>query len=270
MRREGLIEILVKEDIMKEKRKIVKINEELCDGCGQCVPSCAEGALQIIGGKVKLVAEKYCDGLGACLKECPRGAISIIEKEAEKFDEKAVEEYLEKKKRDEKDVESALPCGCPSSRVQVFHPYQSKSNYQMTPIGTTSGPSHWPIQIRLIPENAAFLKGAHLLVAADCTPVAYPDFHQNFMKDKVVLLGCPKFDNQQEYVKKFADIFKESDIKSVTVLDMEVPCCSTLPVVVKKGMEVAGKRIPIEEVVISIKGNILKKVYVHCRKIYST
>lgn len=257
--KKGLVETLVKEDAMKGKRKILEINEELCDGCGQCVPACAEGALQVIDGKVKLVAEKYCDGLGACLKDCPKGAISIIEREAEEFDERAVEEYLEEKKRAEKDVETTLFCGCPSSQVQVFQPYQSKSNYRMTSTSTTSELSHWPIQIRLVPANAAFLKGAHLLVAADCTPVAYPDFHQIFLKDKVVLLGCPKFDDQQAYVKKFTDIFRESDIKSVTVLDMEVPCCSALPVIVQKGMEFAEKRIPIEEVVISIKGNILRK-----------
>lgn len=242
---------------MKGKRKIVEINEELCDGCGQCVPACAEGAIQIINGKVKLVEEKFCDGLGACLNDCPKGALSIIEREAEKFDEKAVEKYLEEKRRDGKDVDTALLCGCPSSQVQVFQHYQSKSDYRIASKSTTSELSHWPIKIRLVPATASFLKGVHLLIAADCTPVTYPDFHQSFLKDKIVLLGCPKFDDQQAYVEKFADIFRESDIKSVTVVDMEVPCCSALLAIVQKGMEIAGKGIPIKEVVISIKGEIL-------------
>jgi len=244
---------------MKVKRNIIEINEELCDGCGQCVPACAEGALQIVDGKVKLVSEIYCDGLGACLKDCPNGAIKIIEREAAEFDEKAVEAYLEEKKRSEKVTDISMPCGCPSSQVKVFQPSCYETKHQGTRASTSSALSHWPVQIRLVPPTAPFLKGADILVAADCTPIAYPDFHQKFLKGRVVLIGCPKFDNPQEYIKKFADIFRESDIRSVTVLDMEVPCCSALPAIVNKGMELAGKRIPMDEVVISTQGHILRE-----------
>jgi NAD-dependent dihydropyrimidine dehydrogenase PreA subunit len=244
---------------MKVKRKIIEINEELCDGCGQCVPACAEGALQIVDGTVKLVSEVYCDGLGACLKDCPNGAIEIIEREAEEFDEKAVEAYLEEKKHSEKVTDVSLPCGCPSNQVKVFQPSCHESKHQGTHASTSSALSHWPVQIRLVPPTAPFLNGADILVAADCTPIAYPDFHQEFLKGRVVLIGCPKFDNPQEYIKKFADIFRESDIRSVTVLDMEVPCCSALPAIVNKGMQISGKRIPIEEVVISTQGHILRE-----------
>ena len=244
---------------MKVKRKIIEINEELCDGCGECVPACAEGALQIVDGKAKLVSEIYCDGLGACLKDCPNGAIRIIEREAEEFDEKAVEAYLEEKKRSEKVAEISLPCGCPSNQVKVFQPSFHESKKPGMQVSSSSALSHWPVQIRLVPPKASFLKGADILVAADCTPIAYPDFHQEFLKGRVVLIGCPKFDNPEEYVKKFADIFKEADIRSVTVLDMEVPCCSALPAIVNKGMQIAGKGIPIEEVVISTQGDILRK-----------
>jgi ferredoxin len=249
----------IKEEAMKVKRKIIEINEDQCDGCGQCVPACAEGALQVIDGKVRLVSEMYCDGLGACLKDCPNGAISIIERESDEFDEKAVEEYLEQKKHVEKMAESVLPCGCPSSVVQVFQPSYHEGKEQVSQGSTSSALSHWPVQVRLVASTAPFLNGADVLVAADCTPIAYPGFHQEFLKGRVVMIGCPKFDDAQEYVKKFTDIFRESDIKSVTVLDMEVPCCSALPVIVEKGMQNAGKNIPLEEVVISTQGYILRR-----------
>ena len=238
---------------------LLKIDQSKCDGCGQCVSACAEGALQVVGGKVKLVSEVYCDGLGACLKDCPNGAIKIVEREAEEFDEKAVETYLEEKKRSEEVAEISLPCGCPSSQVKVIQASQHESEHKGTRASTSSALSHWPVQIRLVPPTAPFLYGADILVAADCTPIAYPDFHREFLKGRVVLIGCPKFDNPHEYVKKFAEIFKESDIRSIKVLDMEVPCCSALPAIVKKGMELAGKRIPIGEVIISTQGLILKE-----------
>ncbi|MBW2609829.1 MAG: 4Fe-4S binding protein [Deltaproteobacteria bacterium] len=244
---------------MKVKRKIIKINEELCDGCGQCVPSCAEGAIQIVDGKAKLVSEVYCDGLGACLGECPTGALEIAEREADEFDEEAVEEYLSSKKKEEAPKVETLPCGCPSTQIQEFVPASScqAANEPVSQTSHVSALAHWPVQIRLVPPRAPFLKGADLLVAADCTPVAYPNFHQDFLKGKAVLVGCPKFDDVEEYIRKFADIFKTADIKSVTVLVMEVPCCSGLPIIVEKGMERAGVNIPIEQVVISARGEIL-------------
>ncbi len=235
-------------------RKIIEIDEERCDGCGQCVPGCAEGALQIVDGKARVLADKYCDGLGACIGECPNDALRIIEREAEEFDEVAVEEYLTERKKEEP---ATLPCGCPSTQIQSFLPQNVGES--APPVGEiTSTLSHWPVQIRLVPANAPFLKGADLLVAADCVPVAFPSFHRDLLKGKVVMLGCPKFDAVDEYVQKFADIFRTAGIRSVTLAVMEVPCCSGLPMIVKKGMDAAGKQISIKEIVISPKGKILE------------
>ena len=246
---------------MKVKRKIVKIDEELCDGCGQCVPSCAEGAIELVDGRARIVAEKYCDGLGACLGECPKGALTIVERDADDFDEAAVEKHLASIKMEEPVQGGTMACGCPSTLIQSFGPMASCEGANRATIqdGPGSALSHWPIQIRLVPPTAPFLKGAHLLVAADCTAVACPHFHEDFLKGKAVMMGCPKFDDAQAYIDKFSEIFKAADIKSVTVLDMEVPCCSALPMIVRRGMEAAGKKIPTEEIVITPKGAILKR-----------
>ena len=246
---------------MKVTRKIVEIDEELCDGCGLCVPGCAEGAIEIIDGKAKLVADKYCDGLGACLGECPNDALRIIERESEAFDEEAVHEFLKSKEKSEKAAETPLPCGCPSAQVQSFMSQlagQDKSE-TVPQASTASALSHWPVQIALVPPTAPFLKGADLLVAADCVPFAYPNFHQDFLKGKVVMVGCPKFDEVQAYIKKFAEIFASADIKSITVVAIEVPCCQGLPMIVKKGMTLAGKKVPMEQVIISTRGEVLRK-----------
>lgn len=245
---------------MKVIRKIVEIDEERCDGCGLCVPACAEGAIQVVDGKARLLSDRYCDGLGACLGECPNEALRIIEREAEEFDEEAVEEHLEAEA--EAGVEEGvMACGCPSSQVQSFVP---SARGQGSPGSAPqeraeSALSHWPVQIRLVPPTAPFLRGADLLVVADCTPVAYPNFHQDFLAGKVVMVGCPKFDEPQPYVEKFGEIFKVADIQSVTVAVMEVPCCQGLPAIVKKGMEAAGKKVPMEVVVVSTRGEILKR-----------
>ncbi len=246
---------------MKTMRKIVEINEELCNGCGECVPSCAEGALKVIDGKARLVSEIYCDGLGACLGGCPQGAIKITEREAAEFDEAAVHQYLkEKETTGKKETAPQFHGGCPSGRLQMFgNSPCEQANSPVAQASSTSELTHWPVQIRLVPPTAPFLKGANLLVAADCTPVAYPDFHAEFLKDKVIMLGCPKFDDADAYIRKFADIFSAADIKSVTVLIMEVPCCSKLPVIVQRGMAVAGKHIPVEEIVISTRGYVIQK-----------
>lgn len=244
---------------MKVKRKIIEIDEERCDGCGQCVPACAEGAIQVVEGKARLVAEKYCDGLGACLGECPNDALRIIERKAEDFDEQTVEEHLKSKGQAQSPAESAMACGCPSAQIQNFIPPRSCQEFNQPVFISTAGSalSHWPVQIRLVPPTAPFLKGADLLVAADCTPVAYPHFHQNFLRGKVVMVGCPKFDEVQAYVQKFADIFRTADIKSITLVVMEVPCCQGLPMIVKKGMEMAKKKIPLAQVVISTRGEVM-------------
>jgi len=246
---------------MKVKRKIVQIDEEKCDGCGGCVPSCAEGALQIVDGKARLMAEKYCDGLGACLGECPNDALRVIERAAEDFDEEAVEEHMKSMSPPKSPELQPMACGCPSSQIQSFSPAKScqEANLPISSGSAQSSLSHWPVQIKLVPPTAPFLKGADLLVAADCTPVAYPNFHRDFLNGKVVMVGCPKFDEVQTYIHKFADIFNTAGIKSVEVVTMEVPCCQGLPVIVKKGLELAGKKIPISQVIISTRGEVLKR-----------
>jgi len=241
------------------KRKIIQIDEDKCDGCGQCVPSCAEGAIRIVDGKARLVAEKYCDGLGACLGECPKDALHVVEREADDFDEKAVEEHL--KKSVPSRVLSVMPCGCPSSQMQsIATPVACEdANKPASRSGGASALSHWPVQIKLVPANAPFLKGADLLVAADCTPFAYPDIHRDFIRGKVLMVGCPKFDDAEAYIRKFTDVFKVSGVKSVTVLTMEVPCCQGLPVIVKRAMAAANADIPMSHVVVGVRGEIVRR-----------
>jgi Pyruvate/2-oxoacid:ferredoxin oxidoreductase delta subunit len=245
---------------MKVLRKIIEIDEERCDGCGQCVPECAEGALQIVDGKAKVVADKYCDGLGACIGECPNDALTIVEKEAEEFDEEAVEVYLSKKEKQTVEAPGVMACGCPSTQIQAFAPSScQEANQPASMEGAASELTHWPVQIRLVPPHAPFLKNADLLVTADCTPLAFPDIHHRFIKGKTVLMGCPKFDDVQDYIDRFSEIFKTAGIKSITALIMEVPCCSGLPVIIQKAMQAAGKEIPLETVVISTRGKIVKQ-----------
>jgi hypothetical protein len=230
-----------------------------------CAISCAEGAIVIEEGKARLIKESYCDGLGACLSGCPRGAVRVIERHADEFDPEAVEEHLEQQRlAQQKQVEHkefAAACACPSARIETFvkGPLSQMDQAPKVLDESQSELSHWPIQIRLVPPGAPFLKGPDLLVVSDCAPVAYPNFHRKFVKGKTVLLGCPKFDNAQEYVKKFAEIFRAADIRSVTIVDMEVPCCSAMPAIVQKGLQEAGKSITIEEVVISVRGEILRR-----------
>ncbi|MFH1480547.1 MAG: 4Fe-4S dicluster domain-containing protein [Pseudomonadota bacterium] len=246
---------------MKHKRKIIEINDERCDGCGLCITSCAEGALKIVDGKARLVSEVYCDGLGACLGECPNDALHVVERDAEDFDERAVEDYLNEKSKEEEPPQATMACGCPSSQIRMFIPSSScqEANKPAFHESAESALTHWPVQIRLVPPTAPFLKNADLLVVADCAPLAYPHFHRDFLKGKVVMMGCPKFDEVNPYIQKFADIFKTAKIKSVTVAVMEVPCCQGLPVILEKGMEMAGKKVPIEKVVISARGEILNR-----------
>ncbi|MCE5212697.1 MAG: 4Fe-4S binding protein [Deltaproteobacteria bacterium] len=238
-------------------RKIIEIDEDLCNGCGNCVTGCAEGALQIIDGKAKVISETFCDGLGACIGECPTGALRIVEREAPSFDEEAVKKHLTKKEAE------SLPCGCPSAHIQIFDKptacEAANKPKHLDSVQEESALTHWPIQIKLIPASAPFLKGADLLVLADCTAVAFPTLHRDLMKGKVVMMGCPKFDDVHEYVEKFDDIFKTAGIKSVTTVVMEVPCCSGMPVIVKKGMEAANKNIPLKEIVLSLRGKIIKQ-----------
>jgi len=246
---------------MNANRKIICIDEEKCDGCGLCVPSCAEGAIRIVDGKARLVSERYCDGLGACLGECPQGALEIVERSAESFDEVAVMEHLKREKDTESTSPEPLACGCPGTHLQTFLKTVSceEANRPVSAGPGSSSLGHWPVQIRLVPPTAPFLRGASLLVAADCVSVAYPDFHRDFLKGRVVLIGCPKFDDPGPYVEKFARIFAANDIRDVTVAVMEVPCCQGLPAIVRRGMELAGKNVPLRRVVISTEGKILNE-----------
>ncbi len=247
---------------MKVMRKIIEIDEERCNGCGNCVVACAEGAIQIVDGKAKVIADKYCDGLGACIGDCPEDALKIIEREADDFDEAAVEELLKKQAQEKKQAQP-VPGGCPSAAMKTFptagaaDPCGCANNPAIQPSGGKSALGHWPVQIRLVPPGAPFLRDADLLIAADCVPVAYPSFHEDFLKGKAVMIGCPKFDNAEEYVEKLSQVFKVSGIKSITSVVMEVPCCSALPVIVKKAFEKADVEIPFEEVVVSARGEIL-------------
>jgi ferredoxin len=246
---------------MKILRNIIEIDEDLCTGCGECVTGCAEGALEIIDGKATLVSEVYCDGLGACIGECPTGALKISQREAEDFDEDAVEERLKASTKGEVTQPNVMACGCPSSQIQTFTPSAScdEANRPASHETAQSSLSHWPVQLRLVPPTAPFLRNADLLVAADCTGFAFPELHRELLKGRVLLIGCPKFDDTRVFVEKFGEIFTASSIKSVTVAVMEVPCCSGLPEIVKMGMKSAGKQIPMEKVVISNRGKILRR-----------
>ena len=245
---------------MKILRKIIEINEDLCDGCGVCVPACEEGAIQVIDGKARVVAEKYCDGLGACLGECPQGAITIVERVAEDFDPEAVEEYLQNRE-DAEITGETLACGCPSTQMQTFATTAAcqTANQPQSQATVHSNLGHWPVQIKLIPPHAPFLQHADLLILADCAAAAYAGLHQELLQDRVVMMGCPKFDDVPEYVEKFTEIFKKNDVNSITAVIMEVPCCSGLPMIVKNGLEAAGKSLPIKKIVIGTSGRLLKE-----------
>lgn len=239
---------------MTTRRKIVEIDQKKCNGCGLCITSCAEGAIELLKGKAVLVKDSYCDGLGACLDRCPQGAIRIIEREAEAFDREEAEMNLAHMR-----VEGpAIPSGCPSTLMEVFN--TPGATYIPVSDGKeTSALTHWPVQIRLVSASAPFLGSADLLVAADCVPVAFPGFHSRLLDGKKILMGCPKFDDTGEYVDKFAQIFDVAGIRSVTVAVMEVPCCSRLPMIVKQAMSRSGRDIPVEVVVIGTRGEITKR-----------
>jgi len=241
---------------MKIQRKIIKIDEELCNGCGQCVPDCAEGSLQIIDGKARLVADKLCDGLGACLGSCPTGALQIIEREAEEFDEEAVEHFLAAKANKPQPPPPSLGGGCPSARLQTLQPMSPCQAANVPGLQSGSALSHWPVQIRLIPAAAPFLENCDLLVAADCTAVAYAGLQKDFLAGRVVMMGCPKFDDQQLYVDRFTEIFRTRTLKSLTILIMEVPCCHSMLQIIRQAYDAVKPNLPVRQVVISTRGEI--------------
>jgi len=239
----------------KTIRKIVKIDEEKCNGCGFCVPACVEGALQIIDGKAKLISEIYCDGLGACLGECPQDAITIEEREAEEFDEEATNLHMEKIEP-EPPVSEPLPCGCPGATVRQF---ERSEVAQTTTTETTPLPSmlsQWPVQLTLVPPFAPFLAGADILLVADCVPFAHAGFHRDLLKDHALLIACPKLDDYQAHLKKLTDIMRQAQPKSLTVVHMEVPCCFGLVHMAKQAILASGHDIPFKELTIGVRGEL--------------
>jgi NAD-dependent dihydropyrimidine dehydrogenase PreA subunit len=248
-------------------RKIVQIDKEKCNGCGLCVPSCAEGAIRIIDGKAEIAADNLCDGLGACLGDCPVDAITIIEREADHFDEAAVEKHLGANSHAPHAAHppSGAPVppaahggGCPGSRAVSFAP-------PVAPTTQTAGSSaarpsqlaQWPVQLHLVPTSAPYLLDADLLITADCVPFAYADFHRDFLAGKAVLIGCPKLDDNNAYLVKLTEIFRVSRIKSITVLKMEVPCCGGIAIAAQQALAASGKEIPFKVVTISIRGEVV-------------
>lgn len=234
-------------------RKIIKIDENKCNGCGACAAACHEGAIEMIDGKAVLTREDYCDGLGDCLPECPTGAISFEEREAPAYDEAAVA-AAKREKMKEQDIK--MPhAGCPGSQVrQMVTPKMENTSSHTQAVVSQLG--QWPCQIKLVPVNAPYFNGAKLLIAADCTAYAYANIHEDFMKGKVTLIGCPKLDSV-DYSKKIMEIIRNNDIRSVTILRMEVPCCGGLEMAAKKALQESGKFIPWQTITISIDGKIL-------------
>ena len=225
-------------------RKIISINEDLCNGCGACAAACHEGAIGMVNGKAKLLRDDYCDGLGDCLPACPTGAITFVEREAAAYDEAAVQA---------KQAATPLPCGCPST--------QSKRISHQEPVTNTT-PSHsqltqWPVQIKLVPVNAPYFDNANLLIAADCAAYAFGDFHNRFIRNRITLIGCPKLDSV-DYTEKLTAILQHNNIKSVTMVRMEVPCCGGLEAANKAALQASGKFLPWQVVTISIDGQILE------------
>ncbi len=230
----------------KTMRKIVHIDEERCIGCGACADNCAEGALKIIDGKARLLSDTFCDGLGACLGECPQGAITIEERPAEEFSETAVERHL-------KETQQNIPCGCSSTMVQEFG---QKDTSKSVRSNIKSNLGHWPVQLMLVPPQAPFLKNADIMLIAECVPFAYPKLHEDFLAGHAVLIACPKLDDFQARQEKLAEILAVARPKSLTIVHMEVPCCSGLVYMVNQAMAASGVRIPVKEVTIGVKGDI--------------
>jgi len=281
---------------MASRRRIITIDAGKCTGCGACVPNCPEGALQLIDGKARLISDLFCDGLGACIGSCPEDAISIEERDAEPYDEKKVMENIAPQGPNtirahlahlkghgaedyyaqaveflrEHDIpvppegaKDALPCGCPGSRVMDFSEKDTAACAEEAP--SPAGPRphprsrlrQWPVQLMLVPPTAPYLKNAELIIAADCVPFACADFHDRFLKGHVLLVGCPKLDDADYYEKKLTTMFEQNDIRSVTAVHMEVPCCFGLVTLARAAIKASGKAIPFAEVTVGVNGDIL-------------
>ncbi len=238
------------------KRNIIEIDETKCNGCGQCVTSCAESALQIINGKAKLVKDIYCDGLGACIGTCPTGALTITQREAAGFDEQATKSYVQALQRKKTEV-ADKPCGCPGSMVVEFKERATAS----APAADAQGSelTNWPVQLKLVPVQSPYFNNTNLLIAADCTAFSIAGFHSSFLRNKKLIIACPKLDDAGYYLEKLTQIFAENPVRSVSVVRMEVPCCAGLTHIVKEAVKNSGKSIPYDETIIGIKGNIVEK-----------
>jgi Pyruvate/2-oxoacid:ferredoxin oxidoreductase delta subunit len=272
------------------KREVIRINEEKCTGCGDCIPGCPEGALQVIDGKARLISDLFCDGLGACIGNCPEDAIEIEEREAEPYDEYKVMENVVKAGRNvikahlkhlndhsQKDFlkqaieflndrnievpnykeEKTFECGCPSSMTMDLTGNEPTTNME-TPNTTRAELRNWPVQLQLLNPNASYFKNADLIISADCAPFAYANFHQRFLRDKILIILCPKLDKTiDQYIDKLAEIFEKQDIKSISIVHMEVPCCSGIETIIRRALEKAQKNIIIKDYTISINGDII-------------
>ncbi|MFX1455681.1 MAG: ATP-binding protein [Promethearchaeota archaeon] len=252
------------------QRKIIKIDEDLCTGCGNCVVDCAEGALKVIDGKARVINEIFCDGLGACISGCPEGALEIIEREALEFDEEAVEKHLESMKNGEITeteqirrivAEHATQCGCPSAQTMVFDEPDTQTEVRTGKI--PSALRQWPVQMHLINPRAPYYQGADVLLSADCVGFSYGDFHRDFLKQKSIAIACPKLDQGKEiYIEKIKSLIDDAKINTLTVAIMEVPCCSGLLALAQEGAKRANRKVPIKYVVVGIQGNIIKEEWI--------
>ncbi|MDD5223461.1 MAG: 4Fe-4S binding protein [bacterium] len=251
---------------MARTRKIIEIDEKKCNGCGQCVSACAEGALELVNGKAKLVKDIYCDGLGACIGECPEGALKIIERKANLFNEKEAEKRMKDRKPKGKGGKApkitkpgsgeTLPCGCPSSTMMDLR--KGKVPAPAASREAHSELTHWPIKLKLLPPEAPFLKGADLVLLADCAATAYPNLHPHLLRGRSIVMACPKFDDLEGHINRLAAILEASRPKSLTVVIMEVPCCNGLLFAAEKAIELSGVKVPMKKMVIGRDGRIIK------------
>lgn len=232
-------------------RNIVVIDEQKCNGCGQCIDACAEAAIKLIDGKAKLISDIYCDGLGACLGECPQGAITIEQRDAAEFDEKATEEHIQQTKKQT----SQPQCTCPGTMTQTL---RKNASADVGPLDVPSQLSQWPVQLNLVSPSASYFKEADLLLVADCVPFAMGDFHAKILKGNPIAVGCPKLDDSQHYIDKLAEIITQSNLNTLTVVHMMVPCCSGLTHIAKMAIEKSGQKMTFQDMTVSLEGRILQ------------
>ncbi|HHO75829.1 MAG TPA: 4Fe-4S ferredoxin [Deltaproteobacteria bacterium] len=246
---------------MKKVRQIIEIDEERCNGCGQCILACAEGALALVDGKARLVGEIYCDGIGACIGECPEGALTIVRREADEFDENAVNEKTKRQRPNavimgEPSEHETLACGCPSSAMTTL-PVRPRTALEGASQDVESHLGHWPVKLQLLGHNASFLKGADLVLLADCAAAAYPDLHQRVLRGNAVAMGCPKLDDLEAHIVRLAEILKGAFLKSLTVVHMEVPCCRAFLSAAREAIRRSGIDVPLKYIVIGRSGTII-------------